>query len=198
MVVVVVPRQIVDVAGADQGAADLPGEADDPFVHLVLLGDAVDLDLHVEVVAPDRLDQVVEVRTGIGGSLLQDPPRQARLEAAGERDQAGGVAFEQVDVDVCLAAPEALQEAGRRQLHEVAEALVRAGEEREVVALAAAVRGAVVVDEVGLHPDDGLDSHLLARLVVVDGAVHGPVIGDPEGGHAQARPPAPPSERRCP
>ncbi len=58
-----------------------------------------------------------------------------------------------------------------------------------MVALAPAVGGRVVVDQVGLHPDDRLDPGLLARLVVVDSTVHGAVIGEAEGRHAELRGP---------
>ena len=185
MVVVVVARQVVDVARADERAADLAREAHDPLVHLVLLGDAVDLDLHVDVLAAHGLEEIVEMGAGIGGALLDDPAREARLEAARQRDQALRVALQEPDVDVGLAPAESLEEAGRGELHQVAEALVGAREERQVVALAPAVGRRVVVDEVGLHADDRLDPGLLARLVVVDGAVHGAVIGDAERGHAE-------------
>ena len=74
VVVVVVARQVVDVAGADERAADLARKAHDPLIHLVLLGDAVDLDLHVDVLGAQGLDEIVEMGAGVGGALLEDPP----------------------------------------------------------------------------------------------------------------------------
>ena len=44
-----------------------------------------------------------------------------------------------------------------------------------------------VVDEVGLEADDRLDAVLLGRLVELDRAVHHAVVGEPEGGLAEAR-----------
>ncbi len=112
MVVVVVAGQVVDVARADERPADLPREAHDAFVHLVLLGDAVDLDLHVEVVAPDGLCEVVEMGAGVGRALLEDPPREARLQAARQGNEALRVALQEAHIDVGLPAPEPLEEPG--------------------------------------------------------------------------------------
>jgi hypothetical protein len=55
-----------------------------------------------------------------------------------------------------------------------------------VVALDPALGGlADVIDEVGLEADDRLDPGGRTGLVVLDGAVHHPVIGEPQGRHPQ-------------
>ena len=83
MVVVVLAAQVVDVGGADQRPAELAGEADDALVRLVLLGDAVLLDLEVDLLGPEGLDQVVEVGAGVVGRA---PRRGAgRSATAGSR-----------------------------------------------------------------------------------------------------------------
>ena len=66
---------------------------DDRLVGLLLLGDAVLLDLEVDVLGAEDLDEVVEV----GARVVRRGPRrcalaEARGEAAGERDDALGVA----------------------------------------------------------------------------------------------------------
>ena len=76
----------------------------------------------------------------------------------------------------------ALEEAGARQLREVAEALVVAGQQREVVALDPPLADRAVVHEVGLEADDRLDAVLPARLVVLDRPVHHTVVRQPERG----------------
>ena len=86
---------------------------DDPLVGLVLLGDAVLLHLEVDVVGAEDLQQLVGVRARLGGVVVHEAPAEARLQAAGERDHAGRVAREQLQVDVGLAALVALEEAGR-------------------------------------------------------------------------------------
>ena len=45
MIVIVLPAQVVDVGGADKRSADLAGNAGDSSVRLVLLRDAVVLEL---------------------------------------------------------------------------------------------------------------------------------------------------------
>ena len=105
---------------------------------------------------------------------------EARLQTAGEDDHAGGVALEQVEVDVGLAAPVTLEVARGRQLDEVAEPLVGGGEQRQVVALVAQRFAFDVVDEVRLETEDRLDPVLAARLVVLDGTVQHPVVGETE------------------
>ena len=62
MVVVVLAAQVVHVGRRDQRAAHLAREADDRLVDLLLLGEAVVLDLEVDVLGPEGLDQLVEVR----------------------------------------------------------------------------------------------------------------------------------------
>ena len=93
------------------------------------------LDLEVDVLGAEDPDQVVDVGARVVRALLDEPLAEARLQAAGERDHALGVAVEQLHVDVRLAAREALQEAGRGELDEVAKAGVRGRQQRQVVAL---------------------------------------------------------------
>ena len=122
MVVVVLAAEVVDVGRADEAAAHLLGDLHDPLVGLVLLGQAVLLDLEVDVVRAVDLDEVVGVLARLGRVVGDQPLAEARLEAAGERDDALGVALEQLEVDVGLAAPVALEEAVAGQLDEVAKA----------------------------------------------------------------------------
>ena len=89
-------------------------------------------------------------------------------------------------VDPGLAAVEALEEAGRGQLDEVAVAGIGFSEQRQVVALGASA-GVTVVDEVDLAAHDRLDPVLLAGLEELDGAVHDAVIGQSEGRLAEGR-----------
>ena len=159
----------------------------DPLVGLVLGGDAVLLDLEVDVVGPEDLHQLVRVGARLARDAVDDPPAEARLEAARERDHALRVALEQLQVDVRLAAPVALEIARRAQLDEVAKALVAGREQGEVVALVAHLLRAPVVDEVGLEAEDRLDPVLPAGLVVLDRAVHHPVVGEPERRLAERR-----------
>ena len=184
VVLVVLASQVVDVGGGDQRPAELAGVADDALVGLRLLGDPVLLHLEVDIVGAEHLDQVVEMGAGVVGALFDQATAKARLQAAGERDHTVGVALEQLHVDVRLAAPEALEEAGRGELDQVAEAGVVGGHQGEVVALHPAL-GAAIVDQIGLEPEDRLDPVLATGLVVLDRAVHHPVVGEPERRHPE-------------
>ena len=87
----------------------------------------------------------------------------------------GGQALQ---VDRGLAPLQALEEAGRRQLDQVAVAGVGGGQQRQVVALDPARAAAVaIVHVVDLAAEDRLDPVPGARLVQLDGAVHHPVVG---------------------
>ena len=157
VVVVVLLAEVVHVGGGDERAAHLPRELRDRLVDLLLLGDAVALDLEVDVLGAEHLHELVEVGARLRQPALDDAAAGAGGEAAGERDDALGVAGEAVEVDARLAAVEALEEAGARELDEVAEALVGGGEQRQVVALDLALAHRAVVDEVRLEPEDRLD-----------------------------------------
>jgi hypothetical protein len=151
---IVLTSQVVDVGGGDEGPAELTRRPHDALVRLVLLRDPVGLDLEVDVVGAKGPDKFVGVRPRVGGSILDQAPAEARLQATAEGDDARRVAIEQLHVHARLAPGETLEKGRRRELHEVAEPLVACGKQGEVVALDALARRrcgcAPVVDQVGL------------------------------------------------
>ena len=92
VVVVVLAAQVVHVAGADERPADLARDAHDPLVGLVLVGDAVLLDLEVDVLGAEGLQQVVGVGARLGVAAVDEALAEARGQAAGQRDDALAVA----------------------------------------------------------------------------------------------------------
>ena len=180
MVVEVLAAQVVDVGGGDQRTAELCGEAPHRLVDLLLLGEPVALDLEVDVLGAEDPDELVDVGPRVLRATLDDAPARARLQAAGQAEHAVGVALEQVEVDPGLALVEALEEAAARELDEVAVAGVGLGQQRQVVALDAAVAHRPVVDEVGLEAEQRLDVVLAAGLEELDRAVHDAVVGEAE------------------
>ena len=112
MVVVVLAAQVVDVARADELAAQLAGDLDDALVGLVLVGDAVLLDLEVDVLGAEDLEQVVDVGARLGRVVGDQALAEAAGQAAGQRDDAVGVGGELGHVERRLAAVQALEEAG--------------------------------------------------------------------------------------
>ena len=133
--VVVLAAQVVHVAGADERAPDLARDPHDPLVGLLLVGDAVLLDLEVDVVAPEGVHQVVDVRPRLVVATVDQALAEARRQAAREGDDALAACGELGHVEVRFAAVEPLEKALRGELDEVAVADVGARQQREMVAL---------------------------------------------------------------
>ena len=93
MVVVVLLAQVVHVGGADERPAELAGDLHDPLVGLVLLGQAVALDLEVDVLGAEDPQQVVGVRARLALLVGDQALAEARGQAAGEGDDPLGVAW---------------------------------------------------------------------------------------------------------
>jgi hypothetical protein len=173
----------VHVAGADQRAAHLAREPHDLLVAAILQREPVLLHLEVDVLAPERADQMIDVLAALHQAPVGDPRAQPRGQTAGQRDDAVPVARDLVHVDRRLATLQPLEEARRTELHEIAVAIVAAGQQREMVALEALPghrHGLVVIDEVDLAADDRLDPGLAGALVQLDRPVHHTVVGEPE------------------
>ncbi len=128
------------------------------------------------------------MRAGIVEAVGDDPLAEAAGEAAREGDDPLAVLRDDREVDGRLAAVQAVEEARARELDEVAVADVARRDEREVVVLVASARR-LVVDEVDLAADDRLDAVLAGGEVVLDGAVHDPVVGETQRRLAERRRP---------
>ncbi len=190
---------VVTVVGGDERRAQPAGDRDEGGVGAALLGQAVVLELHEEVLGPEdvleatrQLERLLLVAAQQG---LEDDP----TEASGGGDDPVVELLEQVPVEPGLVVV-ALEVRGRGQLHQVLVAACRLGQERQVVVeLVAAVHVTAGVvhpaaaggplearfaGHVRLGPDDRVDAPGAAQRVEVDDAVHVPVIGDPECGLA--------------
>ena len=193
----VVAVGVVAVVGGQQRGRDPPRDLHELGVGLALLGQAVVLKLHEEVVATE---DVLEAPGQPGGLLLVSPQQGLEhnaAQAAGGGHHALVVAFEQLPVQPGLVEV-ALQIGGAGELHEIAVALGGLGQQGQVVVelLALLALSTGVVDSppahgalmaglgrhVGLHPDHGGDVLLPAGLVEVEDPVHVPVVGDAHRG----------------
>ena len=182
MVVVVLALEVVDVAGPDERAPHFTGDLDDPLVRTVLVGEAVLLDLEVDVVLTKRADQLVGVVARRVHLAVQQVLAEARLQAARQGNDALRVTGDLREIERRLAALVALEEAGRGELDEIAVAGRGGREQREMVALEPAGRPAgMVLDDVHLAAEDRLDVVLAARREQLNGSVHHAVIGQSEG-----------------
>ena len=184
----VLGTQVVHVAGADRGQAELVGQLDQHGVDLPVLVQVGILDLDVEVLPAEDLDHQIHLLAGGGLVALHDRLVDAARQAAAQRDQTARVLLEQVEVDARLVVV-ALEIAEGDELDEVVVPLEVLGEQREVRPVAAAGRllRATILDEVDLAADDRLDAGLRRRAVEVDRPRHRAVVGDRDGRHLELR-----------
>ncbi len=183
-----VPLGVVDVVGGRQGHAGLGRQLGEHRVQALLLGDAVVLELEVEVARPEQVAVVADHLPGTVAVPRQEQARGLGGEAAGERGEPLGVLGQELLVG---AGPvvEPLDAGVGDDLQEVPVAGLVPRDEREVPvrlvvvpALAVEPRGR---RDVGLDPDDRLDPRVPGGLVEVQGAEHDAVVRDGDGGHAE-------------
>ena len=177
--------QIVAVVGAHQRDVHLPRQLDEPGQHLLLLGDAVILQLDEEV-APS---EDVQIALGHGARVVL-PPVQQQLgqiarQAGAHGDQALVVLLQQIIVHPrpVVVAP---QPSLAHQRGQVLIALLIFTQQNQV-AVVAGDAGLVVHIRADVHlaADHRMDALGLGRTVEVQHAVHHAVVGDGAGLHAQ-------------
>ena len=189
-------REVVEVVrgdGLQAGGAGHVGE------HVVELGlrepgvgaDALVLELDVEVARLEAAGELVGPRHGVVELAVVEQLRDDAGDAGRRADDALAVLLQHGErgaglvvevVDVRLA----------DQLHQVVVALVRLGQQKQVVELRLAVALELLVGgEVHLAAVDGLDAlaglllHLVAHLAQLRHARHHAVVGDGHGRHAE-------------
>ncbi len=186
--------EIVAVVGRDQRNAGVLAQAQQVGADLVLLLQALVLNLEEEILCAEELAE--EAGSLARGVVL--PFRQAlgdfALQAAGKPDQPARVLGEKFLADARLVV-EAVERRLGGDLHQVAVALVGLGEHDQVVVVIAVGRRAVhavvvLLADVELAADDGLDAVLLGGIVEMQRAEDVAVVGDgdgrlPELGHAR-------------
>jgi len=177
---------VVAVVRAHPVEAELLGEPDELVVEGGLLGQAVVLQLDVEAVSEELLVPP-DVTLGPGDIARHDRLGDLGAQASREADQPLGVHREDLPVRAWPVV-EALEPRLGRDLDEVVVAGVVGRQEGEVIGVGRVLAlgrllAPVAPEEVPLHPDDGLDSRLDARLVEIQGPIHHPVVGDGAGGH---------------
>ena len=177
--------QIVTVVGAHQRNVHLPGQLDQPRQHLLLLGNAVVLQLDEEV-APSK---DVQIALGHGARVvfpsIQQQLGQIARQAGAHGDQALVVLLQQgiVHPRAVVVTP---QPALAHQRGQVLIALLVLAQQNQV-AVVPGDAGLVVHVRADVHlaADHRMDALGLGRAVEVQHAVHHAVIGDGAGLHAQ-------------
>ena len=172
--------QIVRVVRHGEGDAGLAAQADQAVGGRVLLGDAVVLDLEIEVLIAKERAQVERARARGLKVAADDGLRDLAGQTAREADQPLGVLVQQFPVDARLDI-KALGEAGGYQIAEIAVALFVPAQQNEVgipVVDAVLLAVAAARRDIDLTADDGPDARGLAGLIEGDRAVHDAVVGD--------------------
>ena len=172
--------EIVRVVRHGEGDAGLAAQADQAVGGRVLLGDAVVLDLEIEVLLAEERAQVERARPRSLEVAADDRLRDLAGQTAREADQPLGVLVQQLPVDARLDI-KALGEARGHEIAEIAVALFIPTQQNEVgIFVVGAVLLAVAAArrDIDLAADDGLDTRGLAGLIEGHRAVHDAVVGD--------------------
>ncbi len=173
---------VVRVVGGDERDVEVLLHAehglDDGFVR----AEVVILDFEEEVAAAEDLFKVAGGGFGLVVVVGHEVLRNLAGEAAGEADEAAGVAGEEGLGDAGLAV-EAVQGGLAGEADQIFVAFFVFGEHEEVVVLVAFALGAVVggLGDVELAAEDGLDALLFGGVEEVHGAEDVPVVGHGDG-----------------
>ncbi len=167
----ILAREVVEVVGGNDLHAHLVGHLDQVLVELAVVpsiaeGEAVILDLYVEVVAKDVLEGL-RPPAGAVEVAVEDALGNDALDAGALADDALVVLLEHVERGAGTVVHHLVAGGLGHALDQVVVARLVLGEKDQVVAaLLGAALDAVVGDEVGLAAKDGL--HLEARPVCLD------------------------------
>ena len=177
---------IMRIVGEHQRDAGVPGETAQAHGGFPLLGDAVVLDLQIEVL-PEQLPQLQGLGLRVLIFVVDQPPGDIPRQASGQADQPLAVGVEQLPVDPGTDV-EAVGEAAGHQVAEVAVADVVFAQEDQMTVLRI---DPVLLLETGpgshiyLAADDGPDSLRQTGTVKGHRAVHDAVVRHRQGGLAQ-------------
>ena len=180
----------VGVVGRDERQAEILRGAREDAVQHPLLDEPVVLQLDVEAPRIEAGCEALEPGARLALALLEHPLRDHAAQAAGEPDQPGPAPRDHVERDAGGERAGGLDVAHRDDVDEVPVALLRGGEQDEVVdrVLAVPLRlafGDASPGDVHLAAEDRLHALLLARLVELDRAEHVAVVGEGHGAHAE-------------
>ena len=180
---------VMHVVRRDQLQAELLRPGNQVPIDLGLLGQAVVLQLQVEVLRPEGLLEPVNRLARLGQLVLLNPLRDFARQAAGERDQPLLVRRQQFLVDARLVVI-ALQMRRRGELDQVLVAGFILGQQHEVVIDVPSARAGLLLEpapgrDIDLAADDRLDALLARRLVKINRPVKHAVVGDRQRGELQ-------------
>ncbi len=175
--------QVVGIVGGDQRDAGVGRQAMHQRHDFGVGLQAVILQFEEEILGAEQVCVFVGDAARVFVAVLQESFVDVAAQACRERDQALGVAREQVLIDARLVV-EAVEVAGGNQLDEVAVAfLVFAQQHQVVVAVGFAAHADALLGDVDFAADHGVDAVFLGLVIELDGAEEVAVIGHGDGGH---------------
>jgi len=178
----VVPLEVMHVIGRDELQAELFGPRHQLPVDPGLLGQAVLLQLQVEILRPERLLEPVHRRARPRQLIFQNPLRDFARQAAGERQQPFPVFRQQFLVNARLVIiPLRMRPGG--QLDQVPIAGFIPGQQHEVMIHIAPAGGGLLLEpasrrHINLAANDGFEAVLPGLLIEVYGAIQHAMVGD--------------------
>ena len=179
--------QVVGIVGGHQRDAGVGSQAMHQRHDFGVGLQAVILQFEEEILGAEQVGVFVGDAARVFVAVLQQGFVDVAAQARGERDQALGVAREQVLIDARLVV-EAVEIAGGDQLDEVAVAfLVFAQQDQVVVAVGFAADADALLGDVDLAADHRMHAVLLGLVVELDRAEEVAVIGHGDGGHLLLR-----------
>gem|GEM_PF-4247483 len=177
---------VVTVVRRDQRDTRLITEHDQVLVDLRLLGELIALDL--EIVIASSEDTVVPERSILRllRIVLEDICRDLAGHTRRQRDQALGILLEKLVIDSRLIV-ETFGETGGNQTVQVLQAFVILREEHQMVVSPIFIffQKTAARSDIHFTSDDRMDALLGHGFIELDGTVHGTVVGDGAGSHAQ-------------
>ena len=179
----VVLAEVVRIVGDHQRNPGVARQAMDLRQHFLIRIQAVILQLQEEILLAEQVAVLVGQALGFVVAVGQQGFVDIAAQAGRERDQAFGMARQQVFIDARLVI-ETVQVTGGDQLDQVAVAgLVFAQQHQMVVAVGIALDGLPLLRDVHFAADHRMDAVLLGLVVELDRAEQVAVVGHGHGGH---------------
>ena len=179
--------EIVHVIGGDEGNVEPFGHVDQFAADAFFAVLAVILEFEIEVLFAVDVPELTGEFLGAVGETVGNRLGDGAALAAGGGNEAAAVFGEELHVHPGLVV-EAFKMGEGAEAGKVVIALHIGGQQQQVVHGGGLARLVVTVGTgVDLAADNGIDVFGAAGVEKIDGAVHDPVIGEPQGRHPQLR-----------
>ena len=177
--------QIVGVVGDHHGQACLLVDAQDALVHHPLVGDAVILELQIEVVLPEDLRELQGIGLGVVILPVTQSPRDLSRQAGAEGNKSSAVGPQQLQINAGLDI-KALHKGHGHQIAEIPVPLLVPAQQHQMAALRVEFMdlvkaSAFLGSHIDLAADDRLDALSLTGSVEIDSSIHNTVVCDGAG-----------------